>query len=67
MEQIVSIILLVALVYIAIGILFSVVFIWKGLSKTDQGVVGSGKLFKVLIFPGLVTFWPLFLTKWRKV
>lgn len=67
MEQIISIILLVALAYIAIGILFSVVFIWKGLTKVDHGTEESDKLFKVMIFPGLVTFWPLFLAKWRKV
>ncbi len=66
MEQIISIILLIVLIYIITGIFFSLIFIWKGLSKVDHGVEGSGKLFKVLIFPGLVTFWPLFLIKWRK-
>ncbi|MBO6547179.1 MAG: hypothetical protein JJ963_12320 [Balneolaceae bacterium] len=66
MEQIISTIFLFVSVYIVIGILFSVVFLWKGLTKVDHGVEGGGKFFKVLIFPGLVTFWPLFLVKWRK-
>lgn len=66
MEQIISTILLIVLIYVVLGILFSIVFIWKGLSKVDHGVEDSGKLFKFMIFPGLVTFWPMFLLKWRK-
>ncbi|RNC80004.1 MAG: hypothetical protein ED557_12800 [Balneola sp.] len=66
MERVISTILVIVLIYILIGILFSILFIWKGLSKVDHGVEGSGKLFKVLIFPGLVAFWPLFAAKWRK-
>lgn len=66
MEQFISTILLIVLIYILIGIVFSIIFIWKGLHKVDHGVEGSGKLFKVLIFPGLVAFWPLFANKWRK-
>ena len=66
MEQTITIILTIVLMYIISGILFSLIFIWKGLTKVDHGTKESGKLFKVLIFPGLVAFWPLFLMKWRK-
>lgn len=66
MEEIISILLMLLSAYLVIGILFSVLFIFMGLTKVDRGVEGSWKLFKVLIFPGLVAFWPLFLIKWRK-
>lgn len=51
-------------IYLALGFLFSIVFMWKGLHKVDEGVNGSGFFFKVLIFPGMIVFWVLFLKKW---
>ena len=53
--------------YWLIGAVFSIIFIWKGLSKVDDGSKGSSIWFKLLIFPGLCTFWPVFLTKWIKI
>lgn len=67
MEKIITSILFVVALYSIIGVLFSLIFIWKGLIKTDPSAKGSGVLFKFLIFPGLIIFWPLFMRKWIKI
>lgn len=67
MENIISIIVNITGSYLALGVLFSVVFMWKGLEKVDESAKGSGWFFKVLIFPGMVAFWVLFLNKWLKI
>lgn len=66
MEVIISNILSIVGTYLAIGVIFSLVFLWKGIAKIDAGVNGSDRLFKVLIFPGLIVFWVYFLHKWLK-
>lgn len=66
MELIISSILSIVGIYLVIGFIFSIVFIWKGLEKVDDGIHGSPWLVKTLIFPGMVVFWVIFANKWRK-
>ncbi|MFK8006350.1 MAG: hypothetical protein AB8H03_08270 [Saprospiraceae bacterium] len=66
METIISTILTIVGIYLILGIIFTIVFLWKGIAKVDEGVNGSDRLFKVLIFPGLIVFWVYFLRKWLK-
>ncbi|MEM9686936.1 MAG: hypothetical protein AAF934_08450 [Bacteroidota bacterium] len=66
MEQLISYILTAVACYSIAGVLFSLLFLWKGLTKTDPATKGSGVVFKLLIFPGLIIFWPLFIRKWIK-
>lgn len=66
MEATLSIIFQIAGIYLALGALFSLVFIWKGLLKVDPETKGTNGFFKALIFPGLVVFWVYFLRKWLK-
>ena len=50
--------------YAVIGILFAVVFVWRGVGRIDP-VAAEGTLgFKLLILPGCVAFWPLLLKRW---
>ncbi|MCG8372898.1 MAG: hypothetical protein MI700_05175, partial [Balneolales bacterium] len=65
MEQTISVILLVWGAYLVIGLVFSIVFISRGLSEVDEGAKGSKLGFKLLIIPGMLIFWPLFAKKWR--
>jgi hypothetical protein len=67
MENIISIVINIIGIYLALGFVFSLVFMWKGLAKVDESVKGSGWFFKVLIFSGMVAFWVLFLNKWLKI
>ncbi|MFK7946562.1 MAG: hypothetical protein AB8G11_03145 [Saprospiraceae bacterium] len=66
MENTITMIVNIIGIYLVLGFLFSLVFIWKGLHKVDEGVNGSSFFFKVLIFPGMIVFWVLFLKKWIK-
>jgi hypothetical protein len=63
----VTIILLVAAAYLAAGILFSVPFITRGVTRIDEGAAGSGFGFRLIIIPGVIVFWPLLLKKWMAV
>ena len=66
METIISDLLTFVGIYLLLGIIFTIVFLWKGITKVDQDVKGSDRFFKVLLFPGLVVFWVYFLRKWLK-
>jgi hypothetical protein len=47
-------------IYLAIGAIFALVFLWKWVGRLDplaaHGTIG----FRVLVFPGVTTLWPLF-------
>lgn len=66
MEQIVGLILLIVLVYLVLGLIFSIFFLWRGINKVDEGAEGSSFVFKLLIIPGMLVFWTFFLYKWIK-
>ena len=66
METIITVLLNLLLLYVALGLVFAVVFLRKGATKVDANVTGSSWWFKVLIFPGVCAFWPLLLRQWRK-
>jgi hypothetical protein len=53
-------------VYVLAGLLFSIVFFWKGIEKVDSGSQGISFWLKMLLLPGMVFFWVFFLRKWLK-
>jgi len=63
---IVSFFLIEIVVYLFAGIVFTIFFQAKGLSKIDEGVHGSSWGFRIIIIPGCIVFWPLLLKKWVK-
>ena len=63
-ETIINIILTGIIVYLLCGIVFSILFISKGLQVIDEGAHGSGIGFKLIIMPGCIIFWPVLLKKW---
>ena len=62
----VEIILVIVGTYLVLGVLFVVPFLLRGLIKVDEGAHGGTTGFKIIIIPGVIVFWPLFLSKWRK-
>ncbi len=66
MEFFISTLLLFIGIYLLIGVLFSILFLWKGITNVDPDTKGSGVFFKILLFPGICVFWILFLIKWMK-
>jgi hypothetical protein len=65
-ETIVSILLIIAGLYLLTGIIFYFPFIRKGVHTFDDGVKSAPLMMKILIFPGTVALWPVLLKKWRK-
>ena len=62
----VEILLIIAAVYLALGVVFVISFLMKGLTKVDEGAHGSTMGFKIIIIPGVIVFWPVLLSKWMK-
>ncbi|HKD04621.1 MAG TPA: hypothetical protein VKB79_01855 [Bryobacteraceae bacterium] len=50
--------------YGALGVLFAVAFVTKGISRVDPAAKGSGTGFRLIVFPGTVALWPLLLLLW---
>lgn len=50
--------------YLLVGILFAFAFVAKGAGKIDPVAKHGTWGFRVLIFPGVVAFWPLLLSRW---
>ena len=53
-------------VYAALGLMFSVLFVWIGVQRLDSEAQGSGVGFRLLILPGVAAFWPMFLQRWAR-
>jgi hypothetical protein len=54
------------LLYLLLGLVFAIAFLWRGAAKLDDKTKGSSWVFKALIIPGSMALWPVLLTKWIK-
>lgn len=61
MENLIQILLSITAIYLVVGVIFSFFFYRKGLHKIDKAAIGSTLGFKVIIFPGILIFWPFLL------
>lgn len=50
--------------YLLLGILFAVPFAFLGAKHVDPAAEKGSFIFKLLIIPGSVVFWPLLLKRW---
>ena len=50
-------------VYLAIGAVFALFFVWKGAAMIDASARGANLWFRVFIFPGVAGLWPLILVR----
>lgn len=66
LEQIVTSLLTAAGIYLAIGIVGVILLHLRVLPAIDPETRTSGPLFRTLITPGLIVFWPVLLLKWRR-
>ena len=46
--------------YVAAGALFGLLFLWRWIGQFDPAAAHGTWGFRVLVFPGIVLFWPLF-------
>lgn len=65
--MIVSLLLSLAALYLALGVLFAIAFQVKGLPVVDEDAAGSTIGFRIIIIPGVIIFWPFLLRKWIQV
>ena len=57
---------LVAEIYFAIGLLFSVLFVWRGAGAIDPAAREGTTGFRLLILPASALLWPLLLGRWLR-
>jgi len=50
--------------YLAMGAVFAMVFVARGVDRIDPMARGAGWGFRALIVPGSVLLWPLLLVRW---
>jgi hypothetical protein len=51
--------------YAAVGLVFAAAFVFR-VQTIDSEARGSGIGFRLLITPGVVAFWPLFVSRWLR-
>ena len=64
METIVGAILGILGLYLALGFVFGIVFIFLGVQRVDPAAAGAGIFFRLMILPGVAVFWPLLALRW---
>ena len=53
-------------VYAGLGTIFAIAFVVRGIGYVDSVAKGSTVGFKLIVFPGVVTLWPLLLRAWLR-
>ena len=55
-----------AMVYVAIGLVFSIIFVFTGVGRIDESAKGAPLAFRLLIIPGAAALWPILLLRWAR-
>jgi hypothetical protein len=63
-EQFARLLVLSLSVYLTLGLLFAIAFVAVGVQKIDPLARGAGIGFRLLIFPGVLAFWPVLARRW---
>lgn len=64
LEQVANVLVNALYLYGAIGFVFAIPFVVKGVQRLDEEAVGAGWGFRLLIVPGSMAFWPWLLKRW---
>ena len=51
-------------IYLAIGVIFTIAFLFAGMRRVDPITQGASIGFRVLSLPGCTLLWPILLIKW---
>ena len=51
-------------IYVLIGLIFGLLFIFRGVHKIDEAAADGSIWFRLIILPGAIAFWPSLLKKW---
>ena len=66
MAELINVFITIMAVYLLLGVTCALFLFIKGLVKIDSSADGTSVFFKILVFPGICVFWPLFLSNWIK-
>jgi hypothetical protein len=53
--------------YLIIGILFAIPFLTKWIVLLDESAEGTSFIFRLLLIPGSIIFWPVLLRKYLRI
>lgn len=61
-----NILILIAAIYLTIGLLFAIPFAFFGAGRIDPTARETAPGFKLIIIPGAMVLWPLLARRWLK-
>ncbi len=59
-----EVILAIIGIYLTLGLLFAIPFVWKGAPAIDSAAKGTAISFRLLLIPGATLLWPILLQYW---
>ena len=62
-QIIISYILYALGIYAAVGLLYAIPFAFKRVNRIDPDARDAGRLFRLLIVPGTIVFWPVLMRR----
>ena len=51
-------------IYVAIGVIFAIPFVIRGVNRVDPGAADGTWGFRLIIVPGVVALWPILMRRW---
>ena len=63
MKNVIDLFLLILGVYVTLGLLFAIFFVFVGGTKIDPLLKDSKKRFRIILFPGIIAIWPFLVAK----
>ena len=54
-------------IYAAVGFVFAIAFVWKGVGKIDPAAAEGTIGFRLLIIPGTIALWPILARRWLQL
>jgi hypothetical protein len=63
---IVELLVNLATIYVAIGMVFAIIFVFAGVGRIDESARSAPLVFRLLIIPGAAALWPILLLRWAR-
>jgi len=55
-----------SMIYVAIGLVFAMIFVFAGVGRIDESAKGAPLAFRLLIIPGVTALWLILLVRWAR-
>ena len=66
LQQTVETVLMGVGLYLAVGLLFALIFAFKGVGRIDRSAREPTIGFRLVVIPAAAVFWPLLAQRWRR-